>query len=93
MLDPRFKKLTFDGDDMLKPAMRRDATRWLTEEYNRNYKNKVYDPELFEEATSDPYTTFSIDPPSNPGCKIFRRCDRSPVGEISVAPFRELTRS
>ena len=56
-------------------------------------KNKVYDPELFEEATSDPYITFSIDPPSNPGCKIFRRCDRSLVGEISVAPFRELTRS
>ena len=44
MLDPRFKKLTFDGDDMLKPAMRREATRWLTEEYNANYKNKVYNP-------------------------------------------------
>ena len=37
--------------------------------------NQVYDPELYEEATSDPYIVFSIDPPSNPGCKIFRRCD------------------
>ena len=33
MLDPRFKKLSFDGDSMLKPAMRRDAVKWLTQEY------------------------------------------------------------
>ena len=41
MLDPRFKKLTFDGDKMLKPAMRRDAVKWLTEEYNAKFKDKA----------------------------------------------------
>ena len=44
MLDPRFKKLTFDGDRMLKPAMRRDALKWLTEEYNQHFKYKAYTP-------------------------------------------------
>ena len=44
MLDPRFKKLTFDGYAMLKPAMRRDAVKWLTEEYNAKFKGKAHDP-------------------------------------------------
>lgn len=44
MLEPRFKKLTFDGDRMLKPSMRRDAVKWLTEEYNSKWKHKVYNP-------------------------------------------------
>lgn len=35
-------------------------------------KKKEYDPEIFEEATSDPYIVFSIDPPTNPGCKVLR---------------------
>lgn len=43
MLDPRFKKLSFDGDNMLKPAMRRDAVKWLTEEYNSKFKGKAHD--------------------------------------------------
>jgi hypothetical protein len=29
---------------MLKPRMRRDAVRWLTEEYNSNFKGKAYAP-------------------------------------------------
>ena len=37
---PRFKKLSFDGDRMLKPAMRRDAVQWLTEEYNSAPRNR-----------------------------------------------------
>ena len=44
ILDPRFKKLTFDGDTMIKTEMRRNCVKWLTEEYNANFKNKVYDP-------------------------------------------------
>ena len=43
MLDPRFKKLTFDGDSMLKPGMRRSAVKWLTEEYNAKFKGKAYE--------------------------------------------------
>ena len=44
VLDPRFKKLSFDGDRMLKPAHKQDAMKWLTEEYNNKYKHKTYDP-------------------------------------------------
>ena len=44
MLDPRFKKLKFDGDGLLRDARRRDAIRWLTEEYNSKFKGKVHDP-------------------------------------------------
>ncbi|KOO30194.1 zinc finger bed domain-containing protein 1-like protein [Chrysochromulina tobinii] len=40
MLDPRYKKLTFVGDDMLRPSSRRDALKWFSEEYNKNYKDK-----------------------------------------------------
>ena len=42
--DPRFKKLTFEGDGMLKPAARRDAIKWFTEEYNTSWKGKVVAP-------------------------------------------------
>ena len=41
MLDPRFKKLTFEGDTMIKPAARRDAIKWMSEEYNAKYKGKA----------------------------------------------------
>ena len=41
MLDVRFKKLTFKNDRMLTARMRRDAVKWLTEEFNRTYKGKV----------------------------------------------------
>ena len=53
MLDPRFKKLSFDGDNMLKPAMRRDAVTWLTEEYNSKFKGKAHDAT----AAADPRVT------------------------------------
>ena len=39
LLDPRFKKLAFKGDNFIRPAMKRDATKWLTEEFNSKYKN------------------------------------------------------
>ena len=42
MLDPRFKKLSFDGDNMLKPAMRREAVKWLTVEYNDKFRDKAH---------------------------------------------------
>ena len=35
-------------------------------------KKQKYDPDLYQEASSDPYIIFSIDPPANPGCKFFR---------------------
>ena len=35
-------------------------------------KKEEYDPEIYEEASSDPYIVFSIDPPTNPGCKVLR---------------------
>jgi len=35
-------------------------------------KKEEYDPEIYEEASSDPYIVFSIDPPTNPGCKVWR---------------------
>ena len=36
MLDPRFKKLEFKGDAMITPAVRRDAEKWLREEFDKN---------------------------------------------------------
>jgi len=44
MLDPRFKKLSFDGDTFIKAGMRRDGVKWLSEEYNASFKHKVHDP-------------------------------------------------
>ena len=41
MLDPRYKKLVFKNDNMLTQGMRRDAVKWLTEAYNKNFKGKV----------------------------------------------------
>ena len=38
MLDVRFKKLAFKNDRMLTQLMRRNAVKWLTEEFNRHYK-------------------------------------------------------
>ena len=52
ILDPRFKNFSFDGDKMLKPHHKRDAVRWLTEEYNNKFKHKAYDP-----ATAPPDAT------------------------------------
>ena len=40
MCDPRFKKLTFKNDRMLTAAMRTNAEKWFSTEFNRNYKNK-----------------------------------------------------
>ena len=40
MLDVRFKKLAFKNDRMLTQLMRRNAVKWLTEEFNRHYKGK-----------------------------------------------------
>ena len=49
---------------------KREADRLRKADEER--KKKEYDPEIFEEATSDPYIRFSIDPPTNPGCKVLR---------------------
>ena len=40
-LDPRFKKLNFKHDAMLSDGRRRQAMKWLTEEFNANFKGKV----------------------------------------------------
>ena len=40
LCDPRFKKLTFKHDRMLTDAMRTNATKWFTAEFNRKYKEK-----------------------------------------------------
>lgn len=53
MLDPRFKKLSFDGDRMLKAHHRRDAARWFSEEYNSKYKGKFYNASAEPEAQED----------------------------------------
>ena len=60
-LDPRFKNLTFDGDKMIKAHHKRDAIKWLTEEYNKTYKHKVYDPATAPSpaAAADPYADSS----------------------------------
>tara|TARA_B110000027_G_scaffold129065_1_gene150191 strand:- start:176 stop:1351 length:1176 start_codon:yes stop_codon:yes gene_type:complete len=63
MLDPRFKKLQFDGDDMLSAALRRSAIRWLTEEYNANYKGKVYDPDSPAPDSPAPDAAVNVTPP------------------------------
>ena len=44
MLDPRLKKLGFDGNTFIKAGMRRDGVKWLSEEYNTSFKHKVPDP-------------------------------------------------
>ena len=44
LLDPRTKKLTFEGDVMMKPLYRKNAERWLKAEYDTNYKGKVHTP-------------------------------------------------
>ena len=41
MLDPRFKKLRFKQDDMMKPAMRTRAIALLSQEFHSRYKGKV----------------------------------------------------
>ena len=40
LLDPRFKKLTFKHDDMLSDVRRRQAIKWLKEEFEAKYKGK-----------------------------------------------------
>ena len=44
ILDPRFKKLIFDTDTMVTANLRRDAVKYVTEEYENNYKHKVHNP-------------------------------------------------
>ena len=41
MLDPRLKKLTFKHDRLVTPEMRNMAVRWMTYEFNKNFKGKV----------------------------------------------------
>ena len=41
LLDPRFKKLSFKHDGMLADSMRARELKWLTTEFNSNYKGKV----------------------------------------------------
>ena len=41
LLDPRFKKLSFKHDGMLADSMRLRALKWLTTDFNTNYKGKV----------------------------------------------------
>jgi hypothetical protein len=48
---------------------KREKARWRAEEERRQ---KESDSALYEAASSDPYVVFSIDPPANPGCKLFR---------------------
>ena len=43
-LDPRYKNLVFKNDNMITQARRRDAEKWLTEEFNKNYKGKFGTP-------------------------------------------------
>jgi len=38
----------------------------------REAEKAELDKDRYEEPSSDPYIVFSIDPPANPGCKIFR---------------------
>ena len=47
----------------------REKARRKAEEEKRQ---KESDSALYEAASSDPYVVFSIDPPANPGCKLFR---------------------
>ena len=71
MLDPRFKKLSFDGDTMLKPAMRREAVKWLTEEYNAKFKGKVHNATDVTDAANSPAVNdppaANDDTPADPG--------------------------
>jgi hypothetical protein len=56
MLDVRFKKLTFKNDRMITVRMRREAVKWLTEEFNRKYKGKAEKPVSSKSETFDtPY--------------------------------------
>lgn len=48
----------------------RETTRRKKAEAQR--KKAEWDPDLYEEPSSDPYIVFSIDPPRNPGCKVLR---------------------
>ena len=50
LLDPRFKKLTFKHDGMLSDSMRVRAIKWLTAEFNLNYKGKVVEKQAAAEA-------------------------------------------
>ena len=40
-LDPRFKKLSFKDDGMLSDHLRVRAIKWLTTEFDKNFKGKV----------------------------------------------------
>ena len=53
MLDPRFKKLEFKEDRFLTAQMRRDAEKWLTEEFNKNYRGKFKVPDAGADGNND----------------------------------------
>ena len=44
ILDPRFKKFEFAGNDMLNASRRRDAFKWFVAAYDKNFKHKAYNP-------------------------------------------------
>ena len=44
VLDPRFKKFEFEGNDLLSASRQRDAFKWFVAEYDKNFKHKAYDP-------------------------------------------------
>lgn len=50
---------------------RRDAAREAKAKAAEE-KDAKANPDDYEEASSDPYIVFSIDPPTNPGCKVLR---------------------
>jgi hypothetical protein len=65
MLDPRFKKLIFDADTMVLANLCRDAVKYLTEDYEKNYKHKVHDPSA--PVAAGPNTGGSPDSAANAG--------------------------
>ena len=46
LLDVRYKKLAFKNDRMITPQMRRNAVKSLTDEFNKNYKDKFMTKEM-----------------------------------------------
>uniref|UniRef100_A0A7S2CR31 C2 domain-containing protein n=1 Tax=Haptolina brevifila TaxID=156173 RepID=A0A7S2CR31_9EUKA len=85
----RLRKLKKQQDD-------RETKRLARVEQEK--KAQAYDTELYEDAKSDPYIVFSIDPPIAPGCKIIRnggyfgRTVRTDINLNTLDPFFEEAR-
>ena len=88
MLDPRFKKLSFDGDNLMRPAMRRDAVKWLTEEYNAHFKGKAYtapaDNSQTATATETPQNGAHVKRQKVSSASFF--APRGPRNEVAATP-------